>query len=153
MRHFSFLLLTALAVQATRAVAQQQPASGPAPDRIVKFSDMKFADPTNWDCKRPEQFEGFPLSHTDFTCLVCTNSGTGSSDLMVTHPPDGTQETVSVPDGAVLRICADMLAIGSSPSASPVPSATPAESTALTRPTPTATPGGMSTLGSSATRR
>jgi hypothetical protein len=141
MKRLSVLLLTALLFQATSAIAQQQPASGPAPDRIIKFVDVKFSDPTNWDCKRPEQFEGFPLSHTDFTCLVCTNIGAGSSDLVVTHPPDATQETVSVADGAALRICADMLAIGGSPSASPVPTATGSAPTPVTA--PTAAPGGM----------
>ena len=154
------LLAAALALPATALTQTEAPSTGTetaavatsAPQRVIKFLDLKFADPTSWQCQQPQQVQtqqadgataSATLSATDFRCLDCssTNSGSsgtsagGSNQMTIARAPDGTQETLAVPEGSKIRICADLLTIGS-PAASVAPggSSTPA---AIGTPMPT----------------
>jgi hypothetical protein len=118
---------------------------------------LKFADPTSWQCQQPQQVQTQQAAHgstvsamlsaTDFRCLDCSSANSGSSNtsaagsnqMAISRAPDGTQETVSVAEGSKVRICGDLVTIGS-PAASVAPAGSP---------TPSAIGTPMATTGSS----
>jgi hypothetical protein len=153
MKRSPFVLLAALALPASALTQTEAPSTGTqtatvatsAPERVVKFLDLKFADPTSWQCQQPQQVQmqqadgvtvSAILSATDFRCLDCSSTSSGSSNpsaggsnqMTIARAPDGTEETVAVPEGSRVRICADLVTIGSpagsvAPTASPTPAA------------------------------
>src|ERR1044071_7345316 len=97
MERIALVWLAAFLVPAS-AVAQQ--VDGSAPDHVIKFLDVKFADPANWSCRKSSET-------AEDSCLWCTMTGMGSGDIAVTKAADGESETIS--DSSAAEICADVL--------------------------------------------
>jgi hypothetical protein len=95
----------------TPAATPQQ--SEAAPERVIKFLEVNFTSPSSWTC--PAQATSGSQTATPSTaaasCLTCTNTAEGSSEVVLTRPQNAEPETLSVPTGSGVQICGEVLTV------------------------------------------
>jgi hypothetical protein len=97
-------------LSATPAATPQQ--NEAAPERVIKFLEVSFTSPSSWTC--PPQVSGSQTSATSgaaASCLTCTNTAEGSSEVVLTRPQNAEPETLSVPTGSGVQICGEVLTV------------------------------------------
>src|SRR6185436_9411806 len=100
MSRSSWLVLGTLFVPAAWAVAQTTgmsptPVATPqqneaAPERVIKFLEVSFTDPSRWNCTKP---------------------AAASSELVLTRPQNAEPETLSIPTGSGVQVCGEVLTV------------------------------------------
>jgi len=125
MRRSSWLVWGTLLVPAVWAVGQTYGAtsattptatpqqSEPAPERLIKFLEVSFTDPSSWSCAKPaaSDSQSSAASVAASTCLACTNTGAASSEVALTRPQNAEPESLSIPTGSGVQICGEVLTV------------------------------------------
>jgi len=88
--------LPILALAAAPALAD---GSRPAPHEVAAFFEVEYSTPNDWSCK------------TDEECLICRNTSSGPSNIVVTHVPNANEETHAIPRGSEVRSCGNVIQI------------------------------------------
>jgi len=123
MSRSSWLVLGTLFVPAAWAVAQTTgmsptPVATPqqneaAPERVIKFLEVSFTDPSSWNCPKPAAADSQSASASSASagCMTCTNTAAASSELVLTRPQNAEPETLSIPTGSGVQICGEVLTV------------------------------------------
>ena len=124
MSRSSSLVLGMLSVPAAWAIAQTNGMSSPtpvatpqqneaAPERVIKFLEVSFADPSSWSCPKPasSDSQSSNTSTASASCLTCSNTAAASSDLVLSRPQNAEPETLSIPTGSGVQICGEVLTV------------------------------------------
>ena len=118
-----WLVLGTLLVPTAGAVAQTNGSSSPtpvatpqqtepAPERVIKFLEVSFTDPTSWSCTKPPASDSqSSAAGVAASCLTCTNTAAASSEVVLTRPQNAEPETLSVPTGSGVQICGEVLTV------------------------------------------
>ena len=90
-------ILLAFAVAGLAAAPAALADRSPAPHEVATFSDYGYTTPDDWSCKM------------DDTCLVCRNTSSHLSDVIVTHTPSEERDIHSVPREGTVRSCGNVI--------------------------------------------
>jgi hypothetical protein len=123
MRRSSWLVVGMLLVSTAGAVAQTMGSPSPtpvatpqqneaAPERVIKFLEVSFADPSSWSCPKAaaSDAQNSAAGAAATSCLTCTNTAAASSEV-VTRPQNSEPETLSIPTGSGMQICGEVLTV------------------------------------------
>ena len=123
MSRSSWLVLGMLFMPAAGAVAQTNGTTSPptpvatpqqtepAPERVLKFLEVSFTDPSSWSCAKPAASDSQSSAAAVPSCLACTNTAAAPGEVVLTRPQNSEPETLSIPTGSSVQICADVLSV------------------------------------------
>ena len=124
MSRSSWLVLGMLFVPAAGAVAQMSGSTSPtpvatpqqteaAPQRVIKFLEVSFTDPSSWSCAKPAASDSQSSAASGLApgCLACTNTAAASSEVVLTRPQNAEPETLSIPTGSGVQVCGEVLIV------------------------------------------
>jgi hypothetical protein len=85
----------------------------PAPERVIKFLEVSFTDPSSWTCAKPAASDSqtSTASGAATSCLTCTNAAEASSEIVLSRPQNAEPETLSIPTGSSVQICGEVLTV------------------------------------------
>lgn len=124
MRRSSWLALGMLFVPPVWAGAQMNGSTSPtpvatpqqnepAPERVIRFLEVSFANPSSWSCPKPtvSDSQSSAVNTAAPSCLTCKNAAEASSELTLTRPQNAEPETLSIPTGSGVQICGEVLTV------------------------------------------